>query len=639
MPTAKKVMLLGIDAPIAPRLLRWAREGALPNLGALMARGVTAPHCYGYLPTITPPNWTTIATGALIGTHGLTDFNGHVPGTALDQVFQNYDARFIQAETIWQAASRAGKKAILVNYPSSWLTTLDGWQVGGFGNHMNQWHYGVPWADRNRANVTLDMLITSEAYPFATEVKLVKAQGWEGVTHSPRALEATATLKHRRSLHQVEPITWHILLDQSTGQNYDRVVVAKQKSRAGVYARLKVGEWSQNCYDTFLTDAGPIKAVFKLKLLELSPDGTTFRLYTPGLCALEGWANPPELAGEIASETGLPLGRSPWEAWLMEWIDLPTMLEAVEMHNVFLADAATYLLASKPWDVYYMHIHTPDIMYHTFSIELDPLTGKNAALRAELERAELTLYQSVDRLLGRIMAVASEETAIAVVSDHGAKARAVDFHANDVLEAAGLLAYQPAELGQPKQVDWSRTKAFAQRTVYVYVNTKGRDPQGIVEPGEEYERVQEQVIKALHEYNDPGTGVKPVVLALKKHDMRILGLYGDRVGDVVFALDPLFEDEHGPHLPTARWGIGDLRALFILAGPGVKQGAEIERTVWLADVVPTLCYLTELPVPKDCEGAVIYQALEDPDAKAKELASLRRNVERLKRMVERPPMC
>ena len=100
---------------------------------------------------------------------------------------------------------------------------------------------------------------------------------------------------------------------------------------------------------------------------------------------LLGWANPPELAAEIGSETGLPLGRSPWEAWLMEWIDLPTMLEAVEMHNVFLADAATYLLGSKPWDVYYMHIHTPDIMYHTFSVELDPLTGKNAALREEVD--------------------------------------------------------------------------------------------------------------------------------------------------------------------------------------------------------------------------------------------------------------
>jgi arylsulfatase A-like enzyme len=108
---------------------------------------------------------------------------------------------------------------------------------------------------------------------------------------------------------------------------------------------------------------------------------------------------------------------------------------------------------------------------------------------------------------------------------------------------------------------------------------------------------------------------------------------------VVFALDPLFEDEHGPHLPTAQRGIGDLRTLFILAGPGVKQGAEIERTVRLADIVPTFCYLTDLPVPRDCEGAVVYQALEDPDARTKELAALRKNVERLKRMIERPPMC
>ena len=55
--------------------------------------------------------------------------------------------------------------------------------------------------------------------------------------------------------------------------------------------------------------------------------------------------------------------------------------------------------------------------------------------------------------------------------------------------------------------------------------------------------------------------------------------------------------------------------------------------------MPTVCYLAELPVPAQCEGAVIYQALEDPDAQVKELQSLRRNVDRLKRMVERPPMC
>jgi hypothetical protein len=61
--------------------------------------------------------------------------------------------------------------------------------------------------------------------------------------------------------------------------------------------------------------------------------------------------------------------------------------------------------------------------------------------------------------------------------------------------------------------------------------------------------------------------------------------------------------------------------------------------VWLTDIVPTVCHLAELPIPRQCDGAILYQALEDPDARVKELESLRRNVDRLKRMVERPPMC
>jgi hypothetical protein len=40
-------------------------------------------------------------------------------------------------------------------------------------------------------------------------------------------------------------------------------------------------------------------------------------------------------------------------------------------------------------------------------------------------------------------------------------------------------------------------------------------------------------------------------------------------------------------------------------------------------------------VPKDCEGAILYQALEDPDMKAKELQRLRRTCERLQKVIER----
>jgi hypothetical protein len=81
------------------------------------------------------------------------------------------------------------------------------------------------------------------------------------------------------------------------------------------------------------------------------------------------------------------------------------------------------------------------------------------------------------------------------------------------------------------------------------------------------------------------------------------------------------------------------KGFLALAGPGVKKGAFLKRTVRLEDVVPTLFYLAELSVPADCEGSILYQALEDPDMKLKELRTCRRNYERLKRSSGPSAMC
>ncbi|MCL4464960.1 MAG: hypothetical protein M1389_02810 [Chloroflexi bacterium] len=84
---------------------------------------------------------------------------------------------------------------------------------------------------------------------------------------------------------------------------------------------------------------------------------------------------------------------------------------------------------------------------------------------------------------------------------------------------------------------------------------------------------------------------------------------------------------------------GGAEGLVVMDGPGVKRGVVVNRPVELADVAPTVCYLAETPVPADCEGGVIYQALEDPDAKILELQACRRNYERLRRSSGATPMC
>ncbi|MCL4466583.1 MAG: alkaline phosphatase family protein [Chloroflexi bacterium] len=639
--TAKKVMVLGLDGPIAPRVYNWAKQGELPTIGRLIEEGVHASNCLVPFPTITPPNWASIATGAWPGTHGITDFDGHVPGDPLDKVHQNFDSGFVLAETLWEAGERVGKRSILVNWPTTWPPTIkDGAQVGGAGLSTTDWRLGI--AHEIGFTTTIlsgDMLLSTEMYPHSHDVTLRKARGWEGVEHSAKALEAEVPLRPWRPKTPLKPVTWHLLVDCSGDDGYDVVTVARTKDRQGVYARLRVGEWSQSVVDTFDTDEGPQQALFRMKLLELSGDAQRFRLYVPGLFALHGWGYPASIEDEISSEGGLPISRTGWEPFLMEWIDMQTLVETNALEHEWIADATKILLA-KPWDMYFLQLHTPDYAYHTFSADIDPLTAADEATVLAYQDLELQLYKSVDRALGRILEAAGEDTLVVVTSDHGGKAKTHAFHIEDILKSAGLLVYSSTGEGEehPK-VDWTRTKAVSQRFVHIYVNTKGRDPDGIVEPGEEYEQVREQVIKALHEYVDPKTGLKPIVLALKREDARILGHYTERSGDVIYAIDPHFYNEHGPYLPTTRFGVGDMRGLFVMAGPGVKRGELIERTVWLTDIVPTICHLAEMPVPKHCEGGIIYQALADPDAQVKELQALRRNVDRLKRMVERPPMC
>jgi len=342
-------MVIGIDSPIAPRLYRWAEEGKLPNLKALMDRGVYAPNCLAPLPTITPPNWTTIATGAWIGTHGISDYQMHVPGTPFYEMHNGYAFAEVQAEPLWNAVARDGKSAIVVNWPTTWPpSVLRGCQIGGFGLAPNDWQYEMPSPAIYRGVLAVDALITTDYYPYATQVELRKASGWQGVQHGPTALEATATVEWRRPRYKMDPTVWHILIDKSEGRAYDTVVVARAKDKQGVYARLKVGEWSANIYEEFATEVGPQKAGLKLKLVELSPDGQSFRLYVVGPCALHGWGSPKEIEDEIVSAERLPTGKIAWEGLALEWLDGDTVVEAHRIQNAWLADASLYLLQKKP---------------------------------------------------------------------------------------------------------------------------------------------------------------------------------------------------------------------------------------------------------------------------------------------------
>ena len=98
--SAKKIILIGLDAPIAQRIFEMAQAGELPAFKQLIDTGVYAENCLVPFPTVTPPNWTTICTGAWPSTHGITSFHTHIPGEPYLQELQSFDHAQCQAETI-----------------------------------------------------------------------------------------------------------------------------------------------------------------------------------------------------------------------------------------------------------------------------------------------------------------------------------------------------------------------------------------------------------------------------------------------------------------------------------------------------------------------------------------------------------
>jgi len=659
-----KVAVIGFDCAEPHLIIKHIEEGHLPNFKKLFEGGVLAENCLSPYPTITPPNWASIATGAWPGTHQVTDFHLHREGTSQvnANTFEAFSSENCKAEYIWDKLDAAGKKCIVCNYPGSWPSKMkNGIMVSGAGLGFGEYRNGHTGLE-SRLLLGMDQIVSNGIYPHATRVQLEEAEGWSNLpAGSDEPLAAKFDVMFRQNIEEMAPLSWYVLATQSAGKGYDRLTVSPTQDVKDALFTLAKGEWSKKVYYKFKTQDGrEIEASFKAKLLQLTEDAEDFLLAISAFCPAEGWSNPPEVAREIKSEEGIFTFAAGLLGFTLGIYGMDTYYEFVELHDQWLGDAATQLMGKYPWDLFYMHIHTIDWVYHSILTEMDENTCAGKESHKKAWDFHLKMLQSQDRLLGRLVEAAGEDTLIVLVSDHGAVADGPTFNpyipliknglcmmegqvadgdlkaledsteqvhsffkqtigdrvGREILEMATLNLFKP---------DITRSKAFPQRTVYIYINLKGRDPGGIVEQAD-YEKVQQQVIDALYAYVDPVTGKRPVALALTKKDARILGLHGDAVGDVVYAVYPEFGGQHGPQLQTAEWGIGKLRALLALCGPGIKKGYSLDRTSGLTDVVPTICHMMSWPVPEHTEGSILFQAFENPNLAADRLRNLKESL-------------
>ncbi|WP_461208771.1 alkaline phosphatase family protein [Desulfocurvus sp. DL9XJH121] len=637
-------MLIGLDCAQPHMIDRYVKEGALPTFKKLIESGTLALNALAPYPTVTPPNWAVLSTGACDGTHGVTDFHNPEPGAdpGNENISQNWDRDRIMAETIWEAAERANKKCIVMTYPGSAPSRMKkGITVGGDGFHVGEIRKGMVGLN-SRFFVCEDFLISTDFYPNSFRGEFEDAEGWDGVADlGDSPLEMQVQVPFPKAIKKPVPTTWWVLLSDEGGE-YRKATLATGKGADKVLCTLDPGQWSERLTTEIAMDDGSVEEVFfRCKLMELSDDGSEFKLLVGALIPTSGdWIHPADklstadiTKGSIHSDGGMVMR-------MLRSIDADTYVEMNEYLSIWNAEVAVSLMENNEWDLFYMHSHPIDWMYH---VVLTDMISDDPEVRDSAWDVHKRIYELEDRLLARLLSKADKDTLVVVVSDHGATPDGVVFDPYTALTPAGL-SFKSDGKGMEAESnvlalsthlpDYERSLAVPQREIYVYVNLKGRDPHGIVEP-EDYEKVQRDICDALLTYVDPSTGKRPVALALPKKDARILGLFGDNVGDVVYALYPEFGSQHGHMLPTAEADPGRLAPLVLFNGPNIKKNNKMERTCWLWDVVPTICYLLSIPCPEQCEGAVLYQAMRDPFFKDKELAKLREGLKRMEAAVAR----
>jgi len=150
---------------------------------------------------------------------------------------------------------------------------------------------------------------------------------------------------------------------------------------------------------------------------------------------------------------------------------------------------------------------TSDRLQHMFYDQMGKPGGPHSTVIEEM-------YQRMDALLGETLAFVDERTALFVLSDHGFRSFRRSVHVNTWLHQQGYLVLQsqPVERdAQPffKDVDWSRTRAYALGLSGLYLNLKGREARGIVEPGAEATTLLDEISAGLTALRDDD-GQSPV---------------------------------------------------------------------------------------------------------------------------------
>jgi predicted AlkP superfamily phosphohydrolase/phosphomutase len=589
----------GFDPLIAESMLK---EGELPNLARLRAQGGYSRLRTTY-PAQTPVAWSTFATGTNPGGHGIFDFIRRNPKTYLPEPsFPRYEQKNIflppkivntrRGTSIWQILSQAGAHSTVLRFPCAYPPDkIRGRMLAGMGVFDLRGSPGKATFYSSSRNVNVgeseSVLEVREEERDTIKTHLIGPQ-------NPKTLDV---LKFEINLH-LHPTARKITL-RSDGQPRE--------------LEIREGEWSDWLKVKF--KAGLLQSLrgqVRFYLARMEPE---FELYASPInfdadAPLFPISSPPEYAKELSAQigtfyttgmvedhNGLNNGRFGEEAFLAQCDD--ALNERARM--------MTYELGRFDEGFFFCLFDTPDRVQHMF--------------RRDGARVVEEHYRKCDEIIGAAMEYVDNETLLIALSDHGMNSFERGFNLNTWLYDQGLLVLKPGvapgqEVGDLlRAVDWERTQAYALGLSGVYLNVKGREERGIVEP-EKAASLQSAIARSLSGLGDPdrdSVAIRSVVTreqiyrgpyANESPDLLVNYAGGYRVSwatSLGGIPEKQFEDN------VKKWSGDHLIDPALVPGVLFMNRAFRGEAASLADMAPTILEALGLPKGEAMEGGSLLQ--------------------------------
>jgi len=610
----KKVLVIGLDGlepTIVDSLL--ARSG-LPHLAALAGRG-------GYsrlattLPAQTPVAWSTFATGVNPGGHGIFDFIRRDPRTYLpDFALNRYEqpkgylppraVNLRRGTPVWQVLSDAGVPSVVLRCPCTFPPdTLRGRMLSGMG---------VPDVRGGLGTSTF----------FSADPAARQGESEQLVRVTPNGGTVRTTLVGPRHPKSREDVTAQIAIDIDETR---RAVTIRSKGRPRALT-VEEGRWSDWLHVKFkLGFLQSVPGTVRFYLARVSPHLELYASpvnFDPTATIQYPVASPAGYAGELADRLG-----TFYTTGMVE--DHGGLTNGRFDEAVYLAQCQgvlderermlQYELARFEEGLLFCLFDTPDRIQHMFWRFREPdhpansASGFDPSLRSAIEEH----YEACDAIVGRAVEHAADDTLVVCLSDHGFSSFQRGFHINSWLHEQELLALKPgvapgADAGELLlQVDWSRTRAYALGIGSVYLNVRGRERSGVVEPADA-RALTEQIAGALANVADPDRATLAVRGATPGH-VAYRGAAAADAPDLVVRFAPgyraswttalggipqgLFEDNE------KRWGGDHIIDPALVPGVLFMSHPFDAASIGLVDLAPTILETLGVPVPAQMEGA------------------------------------